>query len=271
MKGWHNESYRHSLAARGIPTRIFEPAFQHPEFKKYNKSEVIRLVEGTIEYYDWTMFKDAPEDQRKWFYDNRVKDIFIDVSYEDFIEFVDSGKKFFEIKGFDLIGSRYEGYFRKDSDIDFLIFMELTDDGFDLISKDPEWEDVLGYHIEKIEEDTITGEHEWSYLENVTGKKIPVDAFLSVDTSKFKPEERVDWYWVDKNDVEEIIKRARKEGFKFRENPVVIPGVFPRYEYHQGGNVKSEVITLLTTSDNGPNIISLDDVIKEVDVSDLEE
>ena len=271
MRGWHNDPYRHSLAARGIPTRIFTPAFQHPEFNKYNKDEVIRLVEGTIEYYDWTMFKNAPEDQREWFYRQRIDGVFQGVTYKDFTDFVDSGNKFFEMKGFDLVGSRSEGYFRKDSDIDFLIFMELTDEGFDLISKDPEWDESISYHIEKIEEDTIAGEHKWSYLDNIMGEKIPVDAFLSVDLSKFIPEVGDTWYWVNKKEVEEIIKRAKSKGFEFRDNPIAIPGTIPRYEYHQGENVKSGTITLLTIDDKGPSIISLDDVIKEVDISDLEE
>lgn len=280
-RGWYNESYRHSLAARGISTKIFDPALHHyPEFRKYDRENVIELVERTSNYYNWSYFKTASQDDRDRFYGSRIEPYFC-LSQEEVFDFIDSGKVFLKIREFDLVGSRADETFRKHSDIDFLVIMDLTQDGYDIITKnlgskkdlhlDWDWEDRLISHIEKMEGDMISESMEWKGLENVAGIMVPADVFLSVDFSKFKPEKKVDWYWVDKNDVEEILKRARKKGFEFREDPVVIPGVFPRYDYYRGKDVSSEVITLLTTSDDGPNIISLDNLIKEVDVSDLEE
>lgn len=279
-RGWYGESYRHSLAARGISTRIFEPAIRHhPEFRKYDRENVVELIERISNYYNWSYFKTASEDERARFYASRTEPYFC-LSEEEVFDFIDSGKTFLNIREFDLVGSRADETFSKHSDIDFLVIMDLTQDGYDLITKnlgskkdlhpDWGWEDRLIAHIEKMEGDMISESMEWKGLENIAGIMVPADVFLRVDFSKFKPGKKVDWHWVDKNDVEEILKRARKKGFEFRKDPVVISEVFPSYYYGHGKDVKSELITLLTTAEDGPNIISLDDVIKEVDVSDLE-
>jgi len=76
--GWRNESYRHALAARGIPTKIVNP---HPAFLNYHPT---RTNSG-----DWT--DESIEDQWYWFnepdydygYDRYV--LYIDVEGEQAI------------------------------------------------------------------------------------------------------------------------------------------------------------------------------------------
>lgn len=76
MKGWHNDPYRHSLAARGIPTKP-------PSYGKF--SEMMLMMEGRIPGMSPSQMREC---ESYWIYDHGIKDGVAHVSHlEDSMEF----------------------------------------------------------------------------------------------------------------------------------------------------------------------------------------
>ncbi len=76
MKGWTNDPYRHSLAARGIPTKP-------PSYSKF--SETMLMMDGRIPGMSASQMKEC---ESYWIYGQGIKDGVAHVSYlEDSMEF----------------------------------------------------------------------------------------------------------------------------------------------------------------------------------------
>lgn len=142
MCGWHRESYRHSLASRGIKTRaILNPVaslecynprlYEKNSYKQERSfigsglevidvSEVLNVVNEHI--YEVNGRQDYEEGRLREYY-HILKGLFnnFNMSYEDFEDVYKSGRSLFDLKAIYLFGSRVTGFWRSCSDIDVYI------------------------------------------------------------------------------------------------------------------------------------------------------
>ena len=149
MRGWHNEPMRHSLARRGIRTRaipnpLADPDHYDPDLyeknwlkdkakrpyrgsglENINEWDVLHPVEEFIYEFDGSKeWEEGRLDDYYYMFKDRFNDF--DMSYDDFEELYESGKKLFNVKAIYIFGSRVTGYWIPYSDIDIYIELERT-------------------------------------------------------------------------------------------------------------------------------------------------
>ena len=144
MKGWPNESYRHSLASRGVRTRAIENPYAGPNHydseiyeKSWLRDKAKRPYKGSgLENISkWDVINAVDEflwefDGSKEWDEYRLRDYYdlvkmslgkFDMPYEEFKKIYEDGSKFFEIDEVHIFGSRITGFWTPYSDVDVYI------------------------------------------------------------------------------------------------------------------------------------------------------
>ena len=143
-KGWHREPGRHSLASRGIRTRaipnpvaglnIYDPEIYERNLRKdsmsrqfkgsglehIDKDDLLEKINESLHDFDGS--KEWDEGRLEDYY-HKVRDMFreFDMSFEEFENIYESGKKLFNIRAIYIYGSRVTGYWLPYSDVDVYI------------------------------------------------------------------------------------------------------------------------------------------------------
>ena len=155
MKGWHNESYRHSLASRGIKTTT--PSFlERPGIRDLHIDELERKLDIYISLIDGRSEIKGGRNTVKCLHDY-LDNLGIEVDLEDMIGFFADGNKMFDVVYYEVVGSRAGGYHRPDSDTDVLIYLNFTDTAAKFFKPNPwDWDPFF----EKMHEDMVNNNFE---------------------------------------------------------------------------------------------------------------
>ena len=146
MRGWRSESYRHALASHGIRTRAIPNPLASPEhydpkiyernwlkektkrpfrgsgLENVSKWDVLSAVDEFLYEFDGTKeWEEGRLEDYYYMFKGRFNDF--NISFEDFEELYENGRRLFNVKAIYIFGSRVTGYWTPQSDID--IYIEL--------------------------------------------------------------------------------------------------------------------------------------------------
>ena len=248
MKGWHNESYRHSLAARGV--RTTSPLlFKHPEVAILDVDEFERKLDEYISIIDGS--NEIKHGRKSVEYLHRyMADNGIEVDLEDLVDLFGKGNKMFNVASYEITGSRARGCSRPDSDLDVLIHLEFTDAAAELFKRyQCDWERFLG----KLNEDMVDYNF---YVAASDGEDRLIDVLYSWSLSDNGIDLSVPHDSANRNYIKDMVREIKRR--------LEYKNIYPQFvrvdeewtgKYNKGEYVPIDAITIVVTDKNDDSVV----------------
>jgi len=181
IKGWHNESARHAMAARGMRTVVDRSYIEkNPIFDILeNKNELIEKLDHYISLVDGR-HEIENGDKAIRVYQEIFNDIGFEFTFDELKELFGSGYKLFDVTGVSVVGSRVRGGYRPESDIDVLVTLKFTDEAIRILrlkDRDPfdyDW----GVYVSEVSEGMVNRNFT---VRQKTGEPVDIDVHIEIE------------------------------------------------------------------------------------------
>ena len=181
MRGWHNESYRHSLASRGVRTVSYHSYIErNPIFDIVaDRNELIKKLDYYISLIDGRIEIEGG-DEAIGYYQEIFNDIGFGFTFDELKELFGSGYKLFDVTEVSVVGSRVAGGYRPDSDIDVLVTLKFTDEAMKILrlKERDMWDYDWGLYVSKMSDMMVNNNFT---VKQKNGEPIDIDVHIEIE------------------------------------------------------------------------------------------
>ena len=181
MKGWHNESYRHSLASRGMRTVSYHSYIErNPIFDIIaDRNELIKKLDYYISLIDGRSEIEGGDEAIRH-YQEFFNDIGFEFTFDELKELFGSGYKLFDVTEVSVVGSRVSGGYREDSDIDVLVTLKFTDEAMKILrlKERDQFDYDWGVYVDEMSEAMINSNFT---VKQKNGEPVDIDVHMEIE------------------------------------------------------------------------------------------
>jgi len=181
MKGWHYESYRHSLASRGVRTVSYHSYIErNPIFDIIaDRNELIKNLDYYISLIDGRVEIEGG-DEAIGHYQEFFNDIGFGFTFDELKGLFGSGYRLFDVTAVSVVGSRVTGGYRYDSDIDVLVTLKFTNEAIEILRlKERDlWYYDWGLYVSEMSDIMVNNNFT---VKRKNGKPIDIDVHIEIE------------------------------------------------------------------------------------------
>ncbi len=181
MKGWYNESHRHSLASRGVRTVSYHSYIErNPIFDIIaDRNELTKKLDYYISLIDGRSEIEGGDEAIEH-YQEFFNEIGFEFTFDELKELFGSGHKLFDVTEVSVVGSRVRGGYGPDSDIDVLVTLKFTDEAMKILrlKERDQFDYDWGVYVDEMSEAMVNSNFT---VKQKNGEPVDIDVHIEIE------------------------------------------------------------------------------------------